>query len=206
MKIYDQLDYFNFEKDFSLYKADGSVEYQRIQLHEYFPSESTYHVRWNQENKSYKNSQKANQFSQEINGEKNTSIDASKIKTSIFASVFTIFLPWKILDAGANISYAGTLTLADGNEVYVVKSIYNPAEHKHHTKADIWWHYFDKETYQHVGYKVTLIDHTSLISNLDFQTIDGFIFPKMRKSWRVNQSNEKEYLRAEYDYKIIKIK
>ena len=206
MKIYDQLDFFSFEKVFSLYQADGSVEYQRTQLHDYFPSQSKYQIRWEQENKSYTNSQYSNKFSQEIDGKQNTSIDPSKIKSSIYASVFTIFLPWKLLDAGTSISYEGERTLEDGKEVFVVKASYNPKEHKHHTKSDIWWHYFDQATYKHVGYKVTLIDHTSLISNLDFQTVDGFIFPKSRKSWRVNESNEKDYLRAEYDYKILTLK
>ncbi len=206
MKIFNQLDNFCFEKVFSLYKADGSVEYQRTQLHDYYPSKSTYEVSWKQESKSYKNRQYSNQFSQEINGEPNTSIEASKIKSSVYASVFTIFLPWKLLDIGTNISYDGELILEDGKKVFVVKASYNPKEHKHHTKSDIWWHYFDKATCQHVGYKVTLIDHSSLIRNLDFQTIDGFIFPKTRKSWRVNESNEKDYLRAEYDYKVLSIK
>ena len=51
MKIYDDLNYFSFEKAFSLYESDGSVEYQRIQFHDYYPSKSTYHIRWKQEGK-----------------------------------------------------------------------------------------------------------------------------------------------------------
>ena len=206
MKIYNQLDSFHFEKDFSLYEADGSVEYQRLQYHDYSPSQSVYHIRWEQEGDTYKNSQNSSEFSQEINDRKNTSIDDSKIKSAIDASVFAIFLPWKLLDAGASISYDGETTLTDGKEVYVVKAIYDPGQHDNHTKSDTWWHYFDKKSYRHEGYKVALIDHTSLVSNLDFQTVNGFTFPKTRKSWRLNESNEKEYLRADYDYKIMKIK
>ena len=205
MKIYNQLDSFRFEKDFSLYLADSSVEYQRLQYHNYAPSKSIFHIRWRQGEDTYVNSQYSTEFSQKINGEKNTSIDASKIKSAIDASVFTIFLPWKLLDAGANISYDGETTLEDGKEVFVVKATYDPEQHEHHTKSDIWWHYFDKESYRHEGYKVALIDHTSLISNLDFQTVNGFTFPKTRKSWRLNEANEKDYLRADYDYKILKI-
>jgi len=204
-KQYDQLASFSFEKAFSLYKADGSVEYDKLQLHEYYPSKSTYHISWEQEKRSYKNSQYDTQYSQEINGEKNTLIDDLKIKSAIDASVFTIFLPWKLLDTGINLKYEGVTTLEDGKEVYTVKAIYTPEQHNNHTSTDIWWHYFDKESYRHEGYKVVLSDHASIISNLDFQTVDGLTFPKTRKSWRVNESNKKEYLRAAYDYKHIKI-
>jgi len=205
INTYNQLNHFSFEKAFSLYKSDGSLEYHRTQFHDYYPSESKYHIRWKEKNNSFKNSQYTTQFSQEIDGKKNTSIDDSKIKSAIDASVFTIFLPWKLLDVGTNLTYDGEKTLADGKEVYVVKASYNPTQHKNHTRTDIWWHYFDKESYRHEGYKVALIDHTSLVRNLDFQTVNGFTFPKTRKSWRVNESNEILYLRAAYDYEVVKI-
>lgn len=206
MQNYKNIQYFGFEKTFSLFKADGSVEDHKKQLHEYYPLESSFQINWKERDTFYSNSQHGDNFSQQINTQKNLNAEAVKIKSAINASVFTIFLPWKILDSGSLLSFDGEHTLSDGTEVFVVKVEYNPNKHDNHTQSDIWWHYFNKKSYIHEGYTVALSDHTSTVRNLSFQTVNGFIFPKRRKSWRVNETGEKEYLRASYEYKELSIK
>jgi hypothetical protein len=55
-----------------------------------------------------------------------------------------------------------------------------------------------------VANKVILKDHTSLVENITFDTSTDFIFNQSRKSYRLNDTGDKIYLRATYFYDNFK--
>ena len=82
----------------------------------------------------------------------------------IFAtSLFVINVPFKMMDKGVTLSYAGSDILEDGKKVEVIKGIYNPEKHANHTKPDTWWYYFDAKDSRMVAYFIKHDFNTSLL-------------------------------------------
>ena len=72
--------------------------------------------------------------------------------------------------------------------------------------ADKWSYYLNTETFELVANKVIRPDHTSLIENLTFDRLTDFKFNATRKSYRLLETGEKDYLRADYFYKDFVVK
>ena len=51
-----------------------------------------------------------------------------------------------------------------------------------------------------VAYMVQHADHYSYVENQSFHEVEGFLLPKTRKSYRVDQDRNILYLRADYAY------
>lgn len=124
--------------------------------------------------------------------------DVSEIesfKYSFFASHYVICQPFELLNENAELIYDG-MSLIDNKEYYRVNVIYKDDD----KDSDKWTYFFDDKTFDLMSCKVDLTDHTSLIENLKYDNSTGFKFNAYRKSYRLNEVGEKEYLRAEYWY------
>lgn len=196
-----------FDKKTNLYEASGAVEKATDQKHTYtFHPTNKVNISWKEGDVVNEMLMEKGQVKKLKNGQVDTTAKSSSLKNSIYASTFVIGIPFKLLDEGAELSYEGTKVIANGKKVHVVKAVYNPTTYKAHTKADIWWHYFDEQNYQQVGYTVQLHDHTSYVENLSFDRVGGFLFTTSRKSWRVDDNGNKEYIRATYEYSNYEVK
>lgn len=189
----------SFEKRFALFAEDGSVEQARKQTY----------TQYNQLAKARmmpvmdSTKEIIYQLGPDlivIGGDVNPAMDKTSLRNSVLSASFVISIPFKLLDEGAEISYAGTDTLEEGQAVEVLKVVYRPDQHANHSTPDTWWHYFDANSYKHLAYMVQHADHFSYVQNTELTELAGIIFPLSRKSWRVNEERKLLWLRADYEY------
>jgi hypothetical protein len=128
---------------------------------------------------------------------KNSDFLAQK-KKDLDAAFYALAQPWKLLDEGPKLSYDGQKTLENGTLVEVIVVDYG-------AEADQWWYYFDPKTFLMIGNEVQLKDHRSLIYNLSYDDSSGMLMHGKRESYRVNDSGERLYLRAEYRYSAYEL-
>ena len=190
-----------FKKYFALYEESGAIENKALQIHEYvFRPEEQINIEWEKDGVGQKMVFENGRVVKTIDGQPDTTIDQRSTINNVLSATFVISIPFKLLDQGVELSYAGPDTLEDGQVVEVIKAVYDPAEHENHSTPDVWHHYFSGDDYRQVGYLVQHADHFSYVRNLSFNTVDSFLFPKERKSYRVDSLRNILYLRAYYDY------
>lgn len=196
-----------FRKKTILYLANGEVEKASDQMHLYEnkPNQKV-QIRWETNQEQHEIEMIGASLVKKVNQKIDDQANVTSLKNTVLAATFVMGVPFKLMDEGAALSYDGIHTMLNGKEVHTVKAIYNPDQYANHSKSDIWWHYFDKDTYEQVGYKIAIHDHNSYIENLTFERVDGFLFTTSRKSWRVNEKGEKLYLRAAYEYSDFEVK
>jgi len=197
----------HFDKKTELYLASGDIEKATFQKHDYYEQpNSKVEISWRENEAAHLLQFEDGKAQKKINGKIDTSAKTNSIKNSIMASTFVIGIPFNLIDEGTVLSYEGIQTMVNGKKVHVVKAVYNPDISANHTKSDIWWHYFDEKTYEQLGYKVQLVDHTSYVENLTFERVGGFLLTTTRKSWRLDEEGNKLYLRAAYEYSNFEVK
>ena len=201
LQNWQDLQSLQFKKKTILYLASGEVEKVSDQIHIYEnkPNQSV-QIRWQEDQDQHLIEMEGETVVKKVNQKIDNQANLTSLKNTVLASTFVIGVPFKLMDEGVSLSYDGIQTLQNGKEVHTVKATYNPTQHSNHSKADIWWHYFDKDSYEQVGYQVTLHDHTSYIENLTFERVGGFLFTTSRNSWWVNEQGEKTYIKAAYEY------
>ncbi len=199
---WQQISYISFDKWYALYDAEGGEEVNLHQQHHYTPEKI--YMSWQEGGDKIEQSRVGQSYRKLKNGEAYPDTKQSSIENSILASTFVVNSPFNLLDQGARISYDGETTF-NGKQVHVIKAEYFPETQQHHTTQDIWWHYFDQDSYISQGYKVKHLDHISLVENESFVTHQGFTLPAKRSSYRVDEAGNKLYLRAAYEYSNYKI-
>ena len=110
------------------------------------------------------------------------------------------------MDKGVILSHEGMDTLEDGQEVEVIKAVYNADKNPHHTQSDVWWYYFDAKDARMVAYFIQHDDHYSYIKNLAYTTVGGFLLPTQRGSYRVDADRKILFTKAEYEYSNWQVK
>lgn len=197
----------SFNKDFKLFREDGSVENDVLQYHNYtYGTNPSVSIEWSKDDSEHAIHRKEGKVSKTINGTEDSEANLQSITNTVLSSVFVVEIPYKLLDPGAVISYAGIDTLDKGQIVDVVQVVYDPEAHSNHSTPDIWKLYFDAESSIMLGYMVQHADHFSYVRNLSDTVVDGFTFVKTRDSWRVNEERELLFLRATYAYDGYQIK
>ncbi|MEL6924978.1 MAG: hypothetical protein AAFO94_13095, partial [Bacteroidota bacterium] len=157
-------------------------------------------IEWEQDGQAHQIHYSQGEAVKSINGKPDPDAKPTSTFNTVMSATFVLSIPFNFLDEGAALSHDGTTTLEDGTSVEVLKIRYDPTAHDNLTTADTWWVYFDATDHRLLGYMVQHADHYSYVRNLSFIEAGGFLFPKERKSWRVNPDRSKQYLRAEYVY------
>lgn len=119
-------------------------------------------------------------------------------KKDIDAAYYVLTKPFDLLDKSKNLKYQGITKLSDGREVETVQVIDGDPKDP---KVDIWWYFFDKESFEIIAYKVKTENHFSMVYNLDLDDSSGILFPIRRESYRVDSLGNHLYLRAKYHFK-----
>ncbi|MDN3202707.1 DUF6503 family protein [Algoriphagus sediminis] len=115
-------------------------------------------------------------------------------KSEIDAAFYVLAQPWKLLqDPNAKLQYLGEGVFDGGKKVLTIEVTYGE-------DSDIWWYYFDPESFLIVGNEVQLSDHRSLIINGQMEEVEGMMFHGARTSYRVDDQGRKLYVRARYRY------
>ncbi|MEM6700564.1 MAG: DUF6503 family protein, partial [Bacteroidota bacterium] len=191
-----------FQKYVALYDAAGNTEQSTWQRHLYtYQPNSKVEIVWKRDSQVYKIEADDSGMTRLIDGQKDATADAQSLENSVLSATFVISLPFKLLDEGAELIYMGKKTIENGLEVEVLRAVYNAEQYGNHSNQDIWDLYFDAQSYKMMGYQVQHDDHISYVLNESFMTVDGLLFPHLRKSYRVNEQGEKLFLRAAYEYK-----
>ncbi|MEM9885054.1 MAG: hypothetical protein AAF849_04115 [Bacteroidota bacterium] len=197
----------SFQKYVALYDSMGTIEQENWQQHTYhYSPERKVKIAWEKEASKYEILAEKNQFRRLVSGAKDTSVTVQSIENTVRSATFVISLPFKLLNEGVELAYKGKKQLDTGQEVEVLQAIYDAKQHATHTNQDIWSLYFDAKDYRLLGYQVQHDDHISYVLNNSFDVVNGIVFPRHRKSYRVNEEGERLFLRAAYEYKDWTIK
>ncbi|WP_339876437.1 DUF6503 family protein [uncultured Algoriphagus sp.] len=114
-------------------------------------------------------------------------------KAEIDAAFFAFAQPWNLLDENATLTYEGEKSLEDAKSVQSIRVDYGP-------DSDVWWFYFDPTSSKLIANELHAKDHKSLIENLSYDETTGIVLAKERKSYRIDETGKKLFLRAEYVY------
>ncbi len=188
-----------FRKSTVLYLENGEVESMADQLHTYtYADPSVVEIEWMEGPDKMKLTSDYNSVSRTKNSQPDSRLDPVSGLNSVLSSTYVISIPFKLLDQGVELKYLGLDTLEDHSVVHVLQAEHEPSDNPE--EYDTWWHYFDHDTYRQVGYLVRHADHFSLVKNLSFVMVDGFEMVKDRRSYRVDERGNIDYLRAVYEY------
>lgn len=195
-----------FEKQYNLYTSSGEIEKTALERHHYqFLPDYRIKIEYTENGNQYEITLDEWGVQKKENDILDTTTNPANLVNTIFASTFVANLPFNILDSTAQIKYLGTDTLHSNKAVDVVQVIYNANLYEQHTHSDKWWFYFDKKEGTFLGYLVQHDNHFSYVENLSFQSVDGFMWIKERKSYRTDSLRNILYLRADYHYENYKI-
>jgi len=190
-----------FKKHFILYDSLGNTENEVLQKHRYaYRPKYDIDISWTKEGALHRLNYRDQKTVKTIDGEPDITAEPDALLNSVLSATFVMDIPFNLRDPGIAFTYLGRDILENGEEVEVLQAIFDSEEQDNHSTSDVWTYYFEKSTYQLLGYLVQHADHFSYVKNLTSQKLNGFIFPKTRKSWRVTPDREILYLRAAYEY------
>lgn len=198
---WNKIESLNFKKYFALYDADGKIENEVNQVHNYFlnPTQEI-NIHWTKNNQNHHLQSKNNIVKKTIDNQPDSNAKETSLVNTIRSATFVMSIPFNLLDPGVAFEYQGIDTLENTTPVEVLQATYNPESYNNHSTKDIWWLYFNQKTNLLEGYMVQHADHFSYVKNTAVEKVEGFTFPKVRKSWRVTKDREILYLRADYTY------
>lgn len=201
LERWNKIQSMRFTKDYALLLESGEVENAALQTHTYtFGANPTVNIEWDKEDKKHVIQYKDAQYKKLLEGKTDTSAAQQSLINTVLSATFVVSVPFKLLDEGVLLSYGGIDTLSNGQVVEVIQATYNPDSHATHSTPDIWHHYYDAEDFTFLAYMVQHADHYSYVENRSFHEVDGFLLPKIRKSYRVDKDRNLLYLRADYAY------
>jgi hypothetical protein len=123
-------------------------------------------------------------------------------KRDIDAAFYVLTKPFDLLGESKNLTYEGRSELSGGISVETVKVVDGDPEDPN---VDIWWYYFDPQSFEILAYKVKTTDHYSLVYNQGWDKSTGIVLPAKRESFRVDALGNHLYRRALYAYGMYSI-
>lgn len=196
---YNNIESIKFKKAFHLYHEDGTVEIDRVELHQYDFSDATQrNVSWSSDTTNYELIQKDSDIYQTINHIRNTTTTKVSLQNKLNAATFVLGLPYTLDSDSSTKAYNG-LQEFDGAKAHELVVTFTGSH-------DVWSLYYEPITFAWLGYWVQTSDHYSLVINDEMTEVDGFQFSRKRTSYRTDSLKVRQYLRADYDYSNYEIK
>lgn len=192
----------HYRKHSKLIFESGEIESESLQNHDYYYGNNpSVNISWkDKEGKAHLIKSIDGNALKSIDGVADKTANINSLNTSVIVSLFVIDVPFKMMDEGVILSHEGMDTLEDGQKVEVIKAVYNADKNANHTKSDTWWYYFDADDGRMVAYFIKHDGRYSYIKNLAYTTVDGFLLPTKRGSYRVDENRKILFTRAEYEY------
>jgi hypothetical protein len=196
---YQNLDSVHYTKKTILYLSDGSVESEVIQEHRYeLHPHTSGSITWSDslgDHKVYYSQEEAYKMK---DGVRLPGSEASA-KSTFMSSYYVLFIPYKLMDPGVNLTYEGLDQIND-RSVHVLKATYDPKAHDNHSTSDDWYYFIDEEE----GYiSANLVYHAptyAYIENIKTTDAHPLRMNEYRRTWRTDKKRNKEYLRGEFWY------
>lgn len=187
----------SYTKRSKLLLEDGTVESEVVQRHEYRmqPGFSAV-ITWEEGGNSHMIRYEDGEAVKEVNGVP----DSASAEETVMSALYTLGMPFKLLDAGADLRYKGVDTLRDGTPVDVIKATYRPEEHDNHSTSDVWWYYFDRDDGRYCAAIVYHPPTYAYIENVEIHEDLPLRFNAHRKSYRSDSLRNIQFLRAEFWY------
>lgn len=198
----------HYQKHAQLIFESGEIESDVIQQHDYFYHKNpSINISWTAtDGKTHQIKSIDWKAEKYIDGKLDKSTKTSSLNTTVTVALFVIDVPFKIMDKGVKLSYAGMDTLEDGHKVEVIKAVYDADKNDHHTKSDTWWYYFDAKDSRMVAYFIKHDGRYSYIKNLSYTRSGGFLLPRERGSYRTDSNRNILFTRAKYEYSNWEVK
>lgn len=185
----------SFSKATILFDSTGKQESSIVQKHFFsFKPELDGSIEWIEKGDSLKIVFKKGDAVKYINNQPDKD-SGNTSRNAFMASLYVLFQPFKLMDAGTNLKYVGIDSL-DGRTVNIVKPVYQGAK----AGDDQWLFYFDKNSNELIANLVNHNGKFSLIKNLAFDYTSSIKLHQHRKSYFVDDQLNVLYLRAEYFY------
>lgn len=193
-----------FLKDTKLYYADSSLENHIVQEIEIrFKPHWEIRMSWEKDSIPHKALFDGKRTRYWLGESEIQNQDFLKSKRrDLDAAAYVMTKPFDLLAGEKHLEYLGLKLLPDGKEYESVQVIDGlPAT----ANLDVWVYYFDPSDSRLMAYSVKTFDHTSLVVNEELDFFDGFLLPRGRKSYRLNEDGKIEYLRAEYEFSNYRV-
>ncbi len=199
LEAYNSLKKISYQKKSVLYYPDGQIESERIEHHSFqLKPAFAANIRYTQDSAEIIIAYEHGQTFQLRNYRKHKGHDPADAMT-VMSAYYVLMMPFKLLDVGTTLSYEG-MQLLNNQKVEVIKAEYDPLTHANHSTQDEWRYFFDPSSGEYIASAVYHDPTYALIENTLRSRVDGLYLNRYRKSWRVNDSLEKEFLRGEFWY------
>ncbi len=199
-ETYQQLKSIDFTKTTILYDSLGNVASRTDQEQNFqFVPERSISVRWRKDQDTILVALRHGKVDKLVNdsavvNEK----ELTKAGNLINAAEYVVFQPFLLKDTNATFTYLGKRTI-NGRKTEAIGVNYGELK-------DPWVYYFDTCDHKLVGAQVTHNGNISLIENVSFDGTTGLLLNAHRKSYFIDDANNKKYLKAEYFYKAFAAK
>lgn len=191
-----------YEKTTTLYDSSGTIESQKKQrFYNTLQPEFTSEVTWEENGIDKRIVYNGKAVFVFFNGIPQKDLKIIKnASQEVVGAQYVLWQPYKVLtDTDATLELEGKVRLEDGSEAFKIRVIYP-------NDRVVWWYYFDANTFL---FKENLVQHGttySQIKNIKHEEKTGLYLHKERKSYMIDSSKNKKYLRAHYYYNILKLK
>lgn len=200
---FQNIDSLFYEKRTVLFDSLGKVESDVLQKHIYQVRPGlAMSISWENEEGTHRISRKKNECEKFLN-DKKIKADSVGLLRSTNAALYTLFMPWKLLDPGVELKYKGIVKLPGGNDAHAISAIYFPEKKNNHSTKDDWEYYFEKDTYKYMACMVDHHDYFALIVNEEKSKSGGLVFNAYRNSYRVDKDRNILWKRGEFYYENI---
>ncbi len=194
------LDAIAYRKRTVLYDSLGNVESESTQWHRYRLRPSLeMHIGWREGTDSLEIVFRDGRARRYRNGTPEE-VPPESLQGPLNSALYTLFMPFKLLDPGTRLQYEGLDTLPDGRVAEVLSAHYDPTQNPNHSTAEPWRYFFDPET---GAYRAAWVDHgdyRALILNESYAEVRGLRFNAVRRSWRLDARNRPSWMRGLFEY------
>lgn len=197
-EAFRQIDSIAYRKRTILYRPDGTVESERVQWHRYrLGAQPRYRIEWREGDTSWTMVYGADtcaHFAERLT----RPCDTAAFRQMVATALYTLFMPFKLLDPGTRLRYLGRDTLPDGRPAEVVEATYADAPNV--TTRERWTYWFDSTTFD---YLAAWVDHgpaDALILNDRYVQAGPLRFNAVRTSWRTDSLGRPQYVRGKFFY------
>ncbi len=200
---YMSIDSIIYDKRSVLYLADGGVESEVRQHHAYkINPELSGVISWSDSIGDHSIVYNESVPYKTLNGKKIPN-SAKSAKQSFMSSYYVLFLPFKLIDPGVNLTYEGT-TDVDGIKADMIKATYAPAVHDNHSTDDEWTFFLNQKDGSVLSNLVYHPPTYAYIENTEYTDEYPLRMNTYRQTWRTDKNRNKEYLRGEFWYSNYK--
>jgi hypothetical protein len=203
--IWVELESISFVKETKLFRPDSSLENHLVQEIEIrFRPNWEVKMSWQKDSILHRSvfDGKRTRYWLGENEIQNTDFLQSK-KRDLDAAAYVMTKPFDLVTGKKRLTYLGLSRLPDGKEYESLEVVDGTTDSGN---ADVWVYFFDPKESRLEAYSVKTSDHTSLVFNEGMDFFGGVLFPQARKSYRLLENGQVEFLRAEYTFSRFQVR